>query len=45
MVELREAELLAHHMESALRAIRQGDVGLDGARLDTCSQVPTRSKP
>ena len=24
MVELREAELLAHHMESCLRAIRQG---------------------
>jgi len=35
MVELREAELLAHHMESGLRAIRQGDVALDGGNLDT----------
>ena len=35
MVELREAELLAHHMESGLRAIRQGDVALDGRNLDT----------
>src|SRR5947207_11515265 len=42
MVELREAELLAHHMESCLRAIRQGHVTLtptslevlvDGARM------------
>ena len=35
MVELREAELLAHHMESGLRAIRQGEVHLDAASLDT----------
>jgi two-component system chemotaxis sensor kinase CheA len=42
MVELREAELLAHHMESCLRVIRQGhltltatslEVLVDGARL------------
>src|SRR6188768_1471146 len=42
MVELREAELLAHHMESCLRALRQGhltltasslEVLVDGARL------------
>ena len=25
MVELREAEVLAHHMESCLRAVRQGE--------------------
>ena len=35
MVELREAEVLAHHMESCLRAIRQGDVTLDAANLET----------
>jgi two-component system, chemotaxis family, sensor kinase CheA len=35
MVDLREAELLAHHMESCLRAIRQGDVELDAANLET----------
>jgi two-component system chemotaxis sensor kinase CheA len=35
MVELREAEVLAHHMESCLRAIRQGDVLLDPANLET----------
>jgi two-component system, chemotaxis family, sensor kinase CheA len=35
MVELREAELLAHHMESALRAIRQAGVAIDGTKLDT----------
>src|SRR6187549_4253364 len=28
MVELREAELLAHHMESCLRAVRQGTLTL-----------------
>ena len=35
MVELREAERLAHHMESGLRAIRQGDATLDAANLET----------
>src|SRR6188474_3419140 len=35
MVELREAELLAHHMESGLRAIRQGEVALDAATVET----------
>jgi two-component system chemotaxis sensor kinase CheA len=30
MVELREAELLSHHMESCLRAVRQGSVTLTG---------------
>jgi len=35
MVELREAEVLAHHMESCLRAIRKGEIGLDSAKLDT----------
>jgi two-component system, chemotaxis family, sensor kinase CheA len=35
MVELREAEVLAHHMESCLRAIRQGEVTLDSANLET----------
>jgi len=35
MVELREAELLAHHMESGLRAIRQGEVAPDAANLET----------
>jgi chemotaxis protein histidine kinase CheA len=34
MVELREAEVLAHHMESCLRAIRQGQTALDAANLD-----------
>jgi two-component system, chemotaxis family, sensor kinase CheA len=34
MVELREAELLAHHMESCLRAIRQGDVVLSTRNFD-----------
>ena len=42
MVELREAELLAHHMESCLKAVRQGgltltsgnfEVLVDGVRL------------
>ena len=35
MVELREAEVIAHHMESALRAIRQGDVALEASNLET----------
>jgi two-component system, chemotaxis family, sensor kinase CheA len=35
MVELREAELLAHQMESCLRALRQGDVTLTGATFET----------
>ena len=35
MVELREAEVLAHHMESCLRAIRQGQTALDAANLET----------
>jgi two-component system chemotaxis sensor kinase CheA len=35
MVELREAEVLAHHMESVLRAIRQGGVPTDGSTLET----------
>jgi len=35
MVELREAEVLAHHMESCFRAIRQGEVALDAASLET----------
>ena len=35
MVELREAEVLAHHMESVLRAIRQGGVVTDDSTLET----------
>jgi two-component system chemotaxis sensor kinase CheA len=35
MVELREAELLAHHMESCLRALRDGDLTLTGANFET----------
>src|SRR5215510_7282114 len=35
MVELREAELLAHHMESCLRAIRQGETVLDAGNFET----------
>ncbi len=35
MVELREAELLAHHMESCFRAIRQGETVLDAGNLET----------
>jgi len=35
MVELREAEVLAHHMESCLRAIRQGETTLGPANLET----------
>ena len=34
MVELREAELLAHHMESCLRAVRQGDLTLTTASFE-----------
>ena len=34
MVELREAELLAHHMESTLRAVRQGALTLTGASFE-----------
>lgn len=35
MVELREAELLAHHMESCLRAIREGHVTLTSVNFET----------
>jgi two-component system chemotaxis sensor kinase CheA len=35
MVELREAEVLAHHMESGLRVVRQGALELDEANLET----------
>ena len=35
MVELHEAEVLAHHMESCLRAVRQGETPLDPANLET----------
>src|SRR6188472_3540669 len=34
MVELREAELLAHHMESCLRALRQDHLELTGANFE-----------
>jgi two-component system chemotaxis sensor kinase CheA len=34
MVELREAEMLAHHMESYLRALRQRDTQLSEAGMD-----------
>ena len=34
MVELREAEMLAHHMESYLRVLRQRDVRLSDEGLD-----------
>src|SRR5688572_5795526 len=34
MVELREAELLAHHMESCLRAVRQGGLALTTASFE-----------
>jgi two-component system, chemotaxis family, sensor kinase CheA len=34
MVELREAELLAHHMESCLRAARQGSLTLTSANFE-----------
>ena len=34
MVELREAELLAHHMESCLRAVRQGHLTLTATSLE-----------
>lgn len=35
MVELREAEVLAHHMESSLRGIRHGEIVLNPANLET----------
>lgn len=35
MVELREAELLAHQMESCLRAIREGHVAVTNANFET----------
>jgi two-component system, chemotaxis family, sensor kinase CheA len=35
MVELREPELLAHHMESCLRALRNGHVLLTASTFDT----------
>ncbi len=35
MVELREAELLAHQMESCLRAVRHGDLVLTGVNVET----------
>jgi two-component system chemotaxis sensor kinase CheA len=35
MVELHEAEVLAHYMESGLRAIRQENIGLTVANLET----------
>jgi two-component system chemotaxis sensor kinase CheA len=35
MVELHEAEALAHAMESCLRAIRQGEVELDARKFET----------
>ena len=41
MVELREAELLAHHMESCLRAIRQGR----GRSVDRQFRRPGRWRP
>src|SRR6187401_2137684 len=34
MVELREAEMLAHHMESYLRALRQREARLSDAGMD-----------
>jgi len=34
MVELREAELLAHHMESCLRAVRQGRLTLTSTNFE-----------
>jgi two-component system chemotaxis sensor kinase CheA len=34
MVELREAELLAHHMESVLRAVREGSIALTNPGFD-----------
>ena len=40
MVELREAELLAHQMESCLRAVRQGDLTLTSASFETWWTAP-----
>ena len=34
MVELREAELLAHHMESCLKAVRQGSLTLTSGNFE-----------
>ncbi len=34
MVELREAEVLAHHMESCLRGVREGDVTLTSVNFE-----------
>jgi two-component system chemotaxis sensor kinase CheA len=34
MVDLREAELLSHDMESCLRSVRQGDLSLTSATFD-----------
>jgi len=34
MVELREAEMLAHHLESLLRALRQSGVAVDADAVD-----------
>jgi two-component system chemotaxis sensor kinase CheA len=34
MVELREAEMLAHHLESLLRALRQSGVAVDADAID-----------
>lgn len=34
MVELREAELLAHHMESVLRAVRESSIALTNPGID-----------
>ena len=44
MVELREAELLAHHMEGCLRAVRQGELRLTAETFDALVN-PGRSIP
>ena len=38
MVELRDAELVAHHMESYLRVLREGRAELGGPGLDILFQ-------
>ena len=43
MVELREAEMLAHEMESYLRALRQRDASLSQAGVDALIAASTRS--
>ena len=43
MVELREAEMLAHHMESYLRALREREARLTAAGLDALIAASTRS--